>query len=242
MPAEVKDGAFEIVTPGNDLEALSRAIVLENEAARHHFEAAKDAALPHVLRIGLHCLSAREIFAMDPEARARAGGLAKASSSRRDELSDPALSRRDKADTPASFSDWLATIQGLQKGAAYKYLTAVKGLGLDHASDPEEVMPALEKLRAERAKKSLPKPTIALLVSMGREQQEEKPGPEPKRKLTPEERAGEARTCIHEFQEEWSEFLRTGDLDFLPAEDLRPLETFLADELGRVRKLLKSAS
>jgi hypothetical protein len=229
-----RDGDFQIVSPAQDLAALASAIQLENEAARDHFDAAKDAALPHVLRIGLHCLVAREIFGRSDPADRGQGRKPKEITSRRDEISEVRPG-------PASFSAWLLGIPGLQKGAAYKYLQAIQGLGLTHESSPEEVAPALKKLRDEHRRRNLPKPTLALLMHKARQDEDEgdpPPSPEP----TPEQRAGEARVQIDEFQSEWQMFLRTGYLDYLGPKDLRPLATFLADELDRVKKLIKSAS
>jgi hypothetical protein len=88
------------------------------------------------LQIGLHCLKAHTAFAIQDQAK-RGAMKGKKSSSRRDELST------------GGFEGWLAAeCQWLKKPTAYKYMTAVRGLGLDHDSTEKQVAAALKlKLR-----------------------------------------------------------------------------------------------
>jgi hypothetical protein len=87
--------------------------------------------IPYLLKQGLHCLKAHCAFAVqDPKKRGAMKG--RKSSSRRDELE------------AHSFEGWLSTAAPyLKKGAAYKYMTAVRGLGLDDTAAEEDIDSAL---------------------------------------------------------------------------------------------------
>jgi hypothetical protein len=83
--------------------------------------------LPIHLKEGLHCLKAHCALAIkDPGKRNKSGR-------------NQATSRRDVA-SAQGFEGWLETsCPWLKKGAAYKYMTALKGLGLSELNTEEDV-------------------------------------------------------------------------------------------------------
>lgn len=119
------------------------AVLADSKAALCQLRQANDAlamefmgkALPNCLKIGLHCLKAYLVFCIsDPKKRGAMKGKK--------------LVTRDGLD-PQSFEGWLATdVPWLKKATAYKYMTALKGLGLGELSTEDDVDEALaEHLR-----------------------------------------------------------------------------------------------
>lgn len=109
-----------ISTAHERLNALERSR-LESER-RYQIE-----IIPCLLKQGLHCLKAHSAFAVNPGK----GGRPKKPS------------RRDGFD-PQGFEGWLSTAAPfLKKGAAYKYMKAVRGLGLDDTATEEDIDSAL---------------------------------------------------------------------------------------------------
>ncbi len=95
-----------------------------------HEEKFLAATLGPRLQIGLQCLKAHHVFSI-PEPGKRGQGRKK-NHVTRDVIS------------PEGFEGWLATeAQWLKKPTAYKYMTAVRGLGLDHAATEKQVAAAL---------------------------------------------------------------------------------------------------
>ena len=86
------------------------------------------------LQIGLQCLKAHAAFAIPADKNSR-GGRKPNNRVTRDAVS------------PEGFEGWLATeAQWLKKPTAYKYMTAVRGLGLDHDASEKQVAGALKLL------------------------------------------------------------------------------------------------
>ena len=108
------------------LESLRAALIAEEEIFL-------TATLPQRLKMGLHCLKAYVIFAIkDPK---KIGALkGKKSVSRRDTLIDQ------------GFEGWLAIqCSWLKRPTAYKYMTALKGLGLSESATEEDVDDAVRQ-------------------------------------------------------------------------------------------------
>ena len=111
-------------------EAAARIQALENSRAQSEHRYRLE-VLPLLLKQGLHCLKAHTTFCVqDPAKRGAMKG--KKSSSRREELSEN------------SFKGWLtAHAPWLKESTAYKYMTAVRGLGLDDTADESAIDSAL---------------------------------------------------------------------------------------------------
>lgn len=89
------------------------------------------------LQIGLQCLKAHHVFTIpEPGKRNKSG---------KNQHSKGQVTR-DVA-SPEGFEGWLATeAQWLKKPTAYKYMTAVRGMGLDHDASEKQVAAALKLL------------------------------------------------------------------------------------------------
>jgi len=99
-----------------------------------HEDAFMAATLPSRLKMGLHCLRAHMVWVLpDPSNRGQ-GRKVLTIKSRRDVIS------------PEGFEGWLTSeVTWLKKPTAYKYMNALKGLGLDHTSSEADVDKALAK-------------------------------------------------------------------------------------------------
>lgn len=83
------------------------------------------------LQIGLQCLKAHQVFTI-PDPAKRGQGRKK------NQLTRELIS-------PGGFKGWLSTeAQWLKEPSAYKYMTAVRGLGLDHDATEKQVAAALK--------------------------------------------------------------------------------------------------
>lgn len=92
------------------------------------------ASLGSRLQIGLFCLKAHAVFTIT-DAAAKGQGRKKRNQVTRDVIS------------PLGFEGWLAAeCPWLKKPTAYKYMTAVRGLGIDHTGTEKQVAFALKKL------------------------------------------------------------------------------------------------
>lgn len=110
------------------------------EAHISHEEAFLQAVLPTRLKMGLHCLKAHALFALEDPAKRGQGRKTKTITSTVDVIS------------PQGFEGWLATeIPWLKKPTAYRWMTAVKGLRLDEKAAEADVEPALQALRDTHA-------------------------------------------------------------------------------------------
>ncbi len=126
-----------------DLNSLAKGINAGLDGIESHHETFRRASLPVALEIGSLCLSAHGKFAVKSHAQRGA----RKSSSRREEL---------------SFGSWLKeTSPRLKEATAYKYMTALKGLGLDAGATLADIEAALARLE---------NPTLAMLASASRDQ------------------------------------------------------------------------
>lgn len=123
----------EVITPKDGiLLDASKALEKLRKVVVAHEEKFAAATLGPRLQIGLQCLKAYHVFVVNPGK----GGRPKKTVTR-DGLST------------GGFEGWLATeCQWLKKPTAYKYMTAVRGLQLDHDATEKQVAAALKlKLR-----------------------------------------------------------------------------------------------
>lgn len=135
MPASaatpaVIDGKAQLV-PATDLDATAAALAKLEETVREIQTRAEAAKIPFKVKQGFHLYRAHLHFAVNPGK----GGRPK-KPSRRDGLADP-----------ASFEGWLAqAAPTIKKGAAYKYMSAFRGLGLGDDATEAEVDAAIAAL------------------------------------------------------------------------------------------------
>jgi hypothetical protein len=109
------------------LEKLRESIAAEEQVFLN-------STLPQRLKMGLHCLKAHVIFTIKSDKRKGVGGRGKKTESRRDGVSGE------------GFEGWLATeCPWLKKPTAYKYMTALKGLGLSESSTEADVEQAVQQ-------------------------------------------------------------------------------------------------
>lgn len=241
-PSPAKNVTVEIVADNRamDLAAIQQGIADEQEKIDLHMSAAKEAMLPHALRIGLLCLQAQELLALSPTERARAGGKAKAALSDADKAGSEALSVADKASSdapPGSFKAWFqAEVKGVSRSNAYSYLRAVKGLGLDHTASPKDIDKALSKARKEAGQKKL---SIAKLAHLGGPLEGSDDGGGDQN--TSADKAGEARVFVAAWKARWDLGVKAGNIEDLEADDLKDLEDFLRHTLDHVKRRAKSA-
>lgn len=93
------------------------------------------ASLGSRLQIGLHCLKAHTVFNMADPGKRGQGRKSKEIKSQRDVIYE------------GGFEGWLLSeASWLKKPTAYKYMTAVRGLGLDHDATEKQVASALKLL------------------------------------------------------------------------------------------------
>ena len=224
-------------THAEALHSLAAAIAAERETVEQHTAAYKDAILPHLLRIGLHLVKAHAIFALADPNRNPAGlnqhSKEVTSHVRRDLAEDPA------APALGSFQDWFHSA-GVPKANAYRYRNAVLGLGLDHTATERDLDRSL-KAAARRLAGQGKRPSLALLAHQAHAlPAPPEPPPDDPHTLR-QARAGEARVRVHELISQWDSLAASGDLDFLTAAELRPLEDALTGARALVRNLIKSA-
>lgn len=143
MPTLHKDNKAALANAAADLEALQS----KEEDYRRQLDFA---ILPIRVKMGLHCLKAHMIFAVQ-DASKRGAMKGKKSSSTVDEL-------------PQGFEGWLLTeAPFIKKGSAYGYMTALKGLSLDETATEEDVDAALATLMQRLEKDGLPAPSLKFL-------------------------------------------------------------------------------
>lgn len=132
-----KEVAVTVVTPKEAvLSDAAKALAKHREIILKQEQVFFAATIGSRLQIGLHCLKAHTAFAIQDQAKKGQGRKPKITS------------QRDLIST-GGFEGWLASeCQWLKKPTAYKYMTAVRGLGLDHNSTEKQVAAALKlKLR-----------------------------------------------------------------------------------------------
>jgi len=117
------------------LETIDRELNTIRDAARKKFDTFENAILPDRLNIGIQCLKAHLLFGiMEPGKRNPKGR-------------NQATSTVDVA-SPQGFEGWLAERHPwLKKATAYRWMTAVKGLGLDENASKQQVSKALKLLK-----------------------------------------------------------------------------------------------
>ena len=118
------------------LKAAQASLEKHSAALVKHIAAFDKATLANKLGLGLACLKAHMAFAMvDPAKRGQ--GKKAANQLTREEISTD------------GFSGWLVSTETrLKEPLAYKYMTAVRGLGLDHNATDRDI--ATELKRRER--------------------------------------------------------------------------------------------
>ncbi len=178
--------------------------------------------------MGLECVKAHAAFAVvDPGKRNQTG---------KNQHAGEATSTVDEASTPDSFEGWLAAeVRWLSKGTAYRYRRAALGLGLTHESTPEELATLLQAARAEAGDKPLSLTQLVNRVPLTLTSTDEDPN-------TPEDKAGEARTQVHDWISRWDRHEKTGGLEDADVPTLKQLDEFLSNTLQRIRQRIKSAS
>ena len=118
------------VSPSSVLDCAASALAKLRAVVIKHEDTFQLLTLGPRLQIGLQCLKAHAAFAVNPGK----GGRPKKTVTR-DGISGE------------GFEGWLAVeVQWLRKPTAYKYMTAVRGLGLDHAASEKQVAFALKSL------------------------------------------------------------------------------------------------
>lgn len=228
----------EVVTDNDamDLASIETAIHAEHEQISRHLEAAKDAALPHMLRIGLQCLKAQALFGLTDPGKRGQGRKPKEIMSEADMISGHPP---EEPSQPASFSDWIGTeAVAISRPNAYNYMKAVKGLDLDHEATDKQLDKALAAARKAAGEQRL---SIAKLAHLG--SKKEAPAEEEEDEIadpnSPEARAGEARTFVADWISRWDQGLKAGNLEDLDPDGLRQMEEFLRNTLDHIKRRLK---
>lgn len=125
VPTEVMPPKASVLTDAAKALSKLRDVIFKHEETFHA------QTLGPRLQIGLQCLRAHQIFSIkDPK---KSGAMKGKKALTRECLST------------GSFKDWLSTdAQWLKEGTAYKYMNAVRGLGLDHTATEKQVAAALK--------------------------------------------------------------------------------------------------
>lgn len=127
-----KEITTEVVTPREAvLSDASKALEKLRKIVVKHEESFAAITLGPRLQIGLQCLKAHHVFSL-PDPGKRGQGRKK------NQLTRELISTN-------GLKGWLATeCQWLKEPTAYKYMNAVRGLGLDHGATEKEVASALK--------------------------------------------------------------------------------------------------
>lgn len=134
-PSRLKSQASALLT------STAKEINSGLDAIERHHEVFRRASLPSALEIGLQCLKAHQVFAMDTKSRASKAGKGNATTSRREEVTVP---NPKSNKIPGSYTEWLARdCPRLKEAVSYKYMKAVGGLQLDHTANPKAILPAI---------------------------------------------------------------------------------------------------
>ncbi len=122
---------------GKMLENAKAALEKHRDIVIGYEEKLAAATLGNRLQMGLACLKAYDIFLVKSDARKGVGGRGKKNSVHVDGVSQG-----------NGFEGWLATeVPWLKKPTAYRYMTAVRGLSLDHSAKEGQVAAALKRLQ-----------------------------------------------------------------------------------------------
>ncbi len=128
-----------ITTPlKNILRDCSGAIRVHTGIIEERIAALQAEVLPAQLKIGLYCLKAHCAFALQAPGKRNASG--------KNQHTKRALVHADEA-TPQGFEGWLAENHPqIKKPTAYRWMTALKGLGLNESATEKDVDRELAKL------------------------------------------------------------------------------------------------
>lgn len=143
-----KDSTTVISTASTDsiLTSAKAALEKHRDVIMEKVAQLEVATLPDRLCIGLAALKAHEAFAVFPGQRKGRGGRPGKNSPTRGGVSEI-------ANAAPSFEGWMAAeAPWLKSATAYKYMTAVRGLGLDHTATEKALLSALAKLEGPSLK------------------------------------------------------------------------------------------
>jgi len=222
-PAAIEGHAH--LVPDPDLRMIRKALETERDDLIDLEENFKHHALGKYLRIGLQCIKAHALFAVgDAAERGAMGGRGKSSST------------VDEVSAPTSFEGWLAEeVPWLAKATAYRYKRAAIGLGVTHESDPGDVDTLLIQAR-QQSEKPLSLTLLANRVPLALPEPAEEQDPN-----TPEDKAGEARTQVHDWISRWDRFVKVGGIEVADKQTLQTLHEFHTTERDKLALRLKSA-
>jgi hypothetical protein len=154
---------------------LTAAAAALNEARERIIDAEDRFAqvtLEDRLIMGLHCLKAHHHFAHNPGKGGNPTG--------KNQHGKEELSRRDSSSDLGTFEGWLNTqLPWLKRPTAYKYMTAVRGLGLDHKATEKALRTALADARDRHLADETRPPSIAGLARAALPLHDDPPDPDP---------------------------------------------------------------
>jgi hypothetical protein len=152
--ASSKAGTASVITapaPADILQAARKDLEKHSAAIKHHIESFDKLTLANKLGLGLAALKAHMVFAVVDPAKRGQGRKGE------NQLTRELIS--------GGFKGWLDSIGAdLKEPVAYKYMTAVRGLGLDHTAADRQI--AAELKRRERAGEAV---TLAGLIAAATE-------------------------------------------------------------------------
>ena len=129
VPTEVMPAKSAVLTDAAKALSKLRDVIGKHEETFHA------QTLGPRLQIGLQCLRAHQVFSIQEPGKRNKSGK---------NQHQKGHVTRDVA-SPEGFEGWLSTeCQWLKKPTAYKYMTAVRGLGLDHTATEKQVAAALK--------------------------------------------------------------------------------------------------
>lgn len=188
------------IKPADILASAKSALEKHRDAIIRHEESFAASTLGNRLSIGLACLKAHVVFVQtDPGKKNKSG---------RNQHSKGGHVTRDVA-SETSFEGWLADeAPWLKKPTAYKYMTALRGLGLDEKATDDQVEATLDTIRHSNVEVGLAQPTLASLIASAAEPVKALPAPP-----TPPEQQEFAfmRERLKSFREETEHLLSLKD-------------------------------
>ena len=127
-----KDSGYALTPRTEILVAARKALEKNRQLLTVTIIEAERLMLPYKLCLGLHCLKAYMVFVFPEDQNSRGG---RKSNNR---------VTRDTVSSPEGFEGWAAReIPWLKRPVAYKYINAIKGLGLDENATEDDVHEAL---------------------------------------------------------------------------------------------------
>lgn len=141
--------------PAAILKAAQADLEKHSAAIKRHIESFDKLTLANKLGLGLAALKAHMVFAVVDPAQRNKGG-------KNQHAKGGQLTREEAS---GGFAGWLTSINAdLKEPLAYKYMTAVRGLGLDHTAADRQI--AAELKRREKAGETV---TLASLMAAATE-------------------------------------------------------------------------